>query len=183
MYFHNKLNVPCSSGSFIITKKMKANEKFVWLPFYFIFLKSFTFTKLNTFTSLLHISAVPRSTVIFQTIRHNFFLEDTGTLWSGGASVWLSKLLTLGIRWGVDTAYHKTCLWRETNLNCALHQLYIISLWRVKTYSIKKIFRKCKTIQRNKDIYNIHKLVHKYTEYLCFETVIVIIHCVNCCVP
>jgi len=24
---------------------------------------------------------------------------------------------------GVDTAYHKTCLWRETNLNCALHLL------------------------------------------------------------
>lgn len=55
IYFHNKFNVPCSSGSFIITKKMKANEEFVWLPFYFIFLKYFTFTKLNTFTSLLHI--------------------------------------------------------------------------------------------------------------------------------
>jgi hypothetical protein len=72
IYFHNKFNVPCSSGSFVITKKMKANEKFVWLPFYFIFLKSFTFTKLNTFTYLLHISAVPRSTVIFQTIRQFF---------------------------------------------------------------------------------------------------------------
>jgi hypothetical protein len=51
IYFYNKFNVPRSSGSFVITKKLKANENFVWLPFYFIFLKSFTFTKLNTFTS------------------------------------------------------------------------------------------------------------------------------------
>ena len=68
IYFHNKFNVSRSSGSFVITKKLKANEKFVWLPFYFIFLKSCTFTKLNTVTSF----TTHKCSILFQTIRQFF---------------------------------------------------------------------------------------------------------------
>ena len=135
-------------------KKLKANEKFVWLPFYFIFLKSFTFTKLNTFTSFTTHKCSIQKYHYLPNHKTQFF---PGRYWH--LTVWRCFNMTFqatdlwALAEGLTLLIGRLVFGGRQILNVPYISCtsYIISLWRVNTYSIKifsgnvKQFREMKT--------------------------------------